>query len=74
MEILSWLQFSQNGNLLHTWPLEWLLEINPVVDKNGDLWAQQENDAMTWMAKIRLLKNTALLRIIKEILQKPIYQ
>jgi hypothetical protein len=45
-----------------------------VVDKYGGFRRQQENNVMMRMAEIRLLKNTALLRIIKEILQKPICQ
>jgi hypothetical protein len=45
-----------------------------VEDKNGEFRGQQENYVMMRMADIRLLKNTALLRIIKEILQKPICQ
>jgi hypothetical protein len=45
-----------------------------VVDKNGEFRGQQENDVMMRMAEIRLLKNKALLRIIKEILQKPVCQ
>jgi hypothetical protein len=45
-----------------------------VVNKNGEFKGHQENDVMMRMAEIRLLKNTALLRIMKEILQKPMCQ
>jgi hypothetical protein len=45
-----------------------------VGDENNEFRGQQENDVMMRMAEIRLLKNAALLKIIKEILQKPICQ
>jgi hypothetical protein len=61
-----------------TRPLEWLLDkcelklarLPVAIDKNGDFRAQLENDVMMR----RLLRNAALLRIINEILQKPICQ